>query len=132
MLRLYLRFYLALVVSLVLFVLATATLWHFTGGSSEQAGITLGRLIQNILPPATAPAAEQQEALRRLAVGLKGDLTLFDSDEQPVASIGQPLPSPGATRRNAMGMTQREGAPISYVHLADGRWVVASVPMGYG
>jgi signal transduction histidine kinase len=134
MLRLYLRFYLALVVSLALFVLATAALWHFTGGSSEQAGITLGRLIQNILPPATEPASEQQEALRRLAAGLKGNVTLFDKDENPVAYIGQPLPSPGANRHNTMGMAHWGwgGAPISYVHLADGRWVVASVPMGYG
>ena len=31
MLRLYLRFYIALVISLVLFVLAAAALWHFTG-----------------------------------------------------------------------------------------------------
>jgi two-component system, OmpR family, sensor histidine kinase RstB len=132
MLRLYLRFYLALLVSLVLFVLATATLWHFTGGSSEQAGMTLGRIIQNILPPATAPAGEQQEALRRLAVGLKGDVTLFDEHERPVASIGQPLPAPGANRHRTLGLAHWRGAPISYVHLADGRWVVASVPMGYG
>ncbi|HWX28639.1 MAG TPA: HAMP domain-containing sensor histidine kinase [Steroidobacteraceae bacterium] len=132
MLRLYLRFYLALVVSLVLFGLATATLWHFTGASSEQAGVTLGRLIQNILPPATAPAAEQQEALRRLAEGLKGDVTLFDRNENPVASIGKPLPSPGAHRHTTVGMTHWEGAPISYVHLADGRWIEASVPMAYG
>jgi hypothetical protein len=132
MLRLYLRFYFALLVSLVLFVLATATLWHFTGGSSEQAGMTLGRIIQNILPPATAPAGEQQEALRRLAVGLKGDVTLFDGDEKPVASIGQPLPAPGVHRHNTLGLAHWRGAPISYVHLADGRWVVASVPMGYG
>src|ERR1700688_2939931 len=113
MLRLYLRFYLALVVSLVLFVPGPATLWHFTGGSSEQAGITLGRIIQNILPPATAPAAEQQEALRRLAVGLKGDVSLFDWDEKPVASIGQPLPAPGANRHHTLGLS-RWGAPISY------------------
>jgi signal transduction histidine kinase len=32
MLRLYLRFYLTLVAALILFVIATATLWHFTGG----------------------------------------------------------------------------------------------------
>jgi signal transduction histidine kinase len=36
MLRLYLRFYLTLVAALVLFVLATVTLWHFTGGPMEQ------------------------------------------------------------------------------------------------
>jgi signal transduction histidine kinase len=36
MLRLYLRFYLTLLASLVLFVIATATLWHFTGGPMQQ------------------------------------------------------------------------------------------------
>ena len=55
MMRLYLRFYFALVASLFLFVLATATLWHFTGGSAEHSGITLSRLLQNALPPAAAP-----------------------------------------------------------------------------
>src|SRR5277367_631917 len=94
MLRLYLRFYLALVASLVLFALATLTLWHFTGGPMEQTGITLGRLVQNVLPPADSPAAEQQEALRRLAAGLNSDVTLFDKEGMPIAAIGRSLPTP--------------------------------------
>jgi signal transduction histidine kinase len=132
MLRLYLRFYLALVVSLILFVIATATLWHFTSGSAEQAGVTLGRLVQNILPPVNSPAAEQQEALRRLALGLNGNVTLFDQDGIAVAAIGHPLPFPGDTHHKNMGMLGWNHAPISYVRLADGRWLVASVPVGYG
>ena len=36
MLRLYLRFYLTLVAALVLFVVATATLWHFIGDPMAQ------------------------------------------------------------------------------------------------
>jgi signal transduction histidine kinase len=36
MLRLYLRFYLALLASLALFVAAIAIMWHFTGGPMEQ------------------------------------------------------------------------------------------------
>jgi signal transduction histidine kinase len=36
MLRLYLRLYLTLVASLILFVIATATVWHFTGGPMEE------------------------------------------------------------------------------------------------
>jgi signal transduction histidine kinase len=132
MLRLYLRFYLALVASLLLFVLATAALWHFTSGSAEQAGITLGRLVQNVLPPAAAPAAEQQEALRRLAAGLNADVTLFDQDGRPTAAIGRPLPPPDAKHHHTMGMFPWEHGPASYVHLADGRWLVAGVPIGYG
>jgi signal transduction histidine kinase len=132
MLRLYLRFYFALVASLFLFVLATATLWHFTGGPVEQAGITLGRLVQNVLPPADSPPAEQQQALRRLAAGLDGDVTLFDRDGRPLASIGRALPPPGMQRHDAMGMVHSDRGPVSSVHLADGRWLVASVPIGYG
>jgi signal transduction histidine kinase len=132
MLRLYLRFYLALVASLLLFVIATAALWHFTSSSAEQAGITLGRLVQNVLPPAAAPAAEQQEALRRLAAGLNADVTLFDQDGRPTAAIGRLLPPPDAKHHHTMGMFPWEHGPVSYVHLADGRWLVAGVPIGYG
>jgi signal transduction histidine kinase len=131
MLRLYLRFYLALVASLLLFVLATATLWHFTGGSNEEAGITLGKLVQNVLPPAGAPAAEQQQALRRLAAGLDADVTLFDPDGRPTAAVGRPLSPPGAKHHHLMGMFPSDYGPASYLHLADGRWLVAGVPIGY-
>jgi signal transduction histidine kinase len=132
MLRLYLRFYLALVASLLLFVFATAVLWHFTSGSTEQAGITLGRLVQNVLPPAAAPAAEQQEALRRLSAGLNADVTLFDQDGRPSAAVGRLLPLPDAKHHHTMGMFPWEHGPVSYVHLADGRSLVAGVPIGYG
>jgi signal transduction histidine kinase len=132
MLRLYLRFYLALVASLLLFVVATAVLWHFTSGSAEQAGITLGRLVQNVLPPASASAAEQQEALGRLAAGLNADVTLFDQDGRATAAIGRPLPAPGAKHHQTMGMFPWEHGPASYLHLADGRWLVAGAAIGYG
>jgi signal transduction histidine kinase len=131
MLRLYLRFYLTLLASLVLFGLATATLWHFTGGPMEQTGITLGRLVQSVLPPADAPAADQQEALRRLALGLNGDVTLFDRNGAPVASMGRTLPAPGGSNRDRMGMFASGHGHVSYVHLTDGRWLAASVPIGF-
>ncbi|MGC2031699.1 MAG: ATP-binding protein [Steroidobacteraceae bacterium] len=131
MLRLYLRFYLALVASLVLFVLATVTLWHFTGGPMEQTGITLGRLVQNVLPAADSPAAEQQEALRRLATGLHGDVTLFDQEGMPIAAIGRSLHAPPDVRHEGMPFTLWNREHASYVHLADGRWLAASVPIGY-
>jgi signal transduction histidine kinase len=131
MLRLYLRIYIALVASLILFAVATVTLWHFTGGSMEQTGTTLGRLVQNVLPPPELPPADQQEALRRLATGLNGDVTLFDKDGMPVAAIGHPLPAPPGMHHGAMAMTPWNSEHASYVHLADGRWLAASVPMGY-
>ncbi len=132
MLRLYLRFYLALVASLVLFVVATATLWHFTGGSAEQAGITLGRLVQNVLPPTTAVPAEQQEALRRLAAGLNGDVTLFDGSGFALAAIGHPLPAPDVRHPRAMALAPWGHHSVSYIHLADGRWLATGVPIAFG
>jgi signal transduction histidine kinase len=131
MLRLYLRFYFALLASLVIFGIATATLWHFTGGSMEQTGMTLGRLVQNVLPPADSAAADQQQALRRLALGLNGDVTLFDRSGAAVASTGQTLPAPTKSNRERMGMRPWGGGRVSYVQLTDGRWLAASVPIGF-
>jgi signal transduction histidine kinase len=131
MLRLYLRFYFALVASLFLFVLATATLWHYTGGSAEQTGITLGRLLENALPSADAPRDEQQQALQRLTAGLHGTVTLFDRNGAVVAAIGRPLPQPMARPHDGTGMMMAwDHGPIHYVPLADGRWLAASVPIG--
>ena len=131
MLRLYLRFYFALIASLVLFVVATVTLWHFTGGAAEQTGITVSRLMQNALPPADAPRDQQQQALQRLATGIQGAVTLFDRNGAAVASIGRPLPPPAVAPHDATGMMMMwDHGPIHYVSLADGRWLAASVPIG--
>ena len=132
MLRLYLRFYLALLASLVLFGLATAVMWRFTGSSMEQAGVTLGRLAQNVLPSAQAPPAVQQEALRRIADGLVSDVTLFGPDGNIIAAIGHPLPRPEAQRFGMISMLRWHGHAVSVIHLPDGRLLVARVPLGTG
>jgi signal transduction histidine kinase len=132
MLRLYLRFYLALLASLALLGVAAAVLWHFAGGPMEQAGVTLGRVVQNALPAADSPAAEQQEALRRLASGLNADVTLFANNGTVIAAIGRPLPPPLALRHHVLAISHWQDGTVSGVRLADGRLLVASVPMGAG
>jgi signal transduction histidine kinase len=129
-LRLYLRFYLALLASLVLFGLATAAMWRFTGSSMEQMGVTVARLVQNVIPPAQSPPAVQQEALRRLAAGLDSDLTLFGPDGSLIAAVGHPLPPPTAKRYGTIAMEHWRGNAISAIHLRDGRLLVARVPLG--
>jgi signal transduction histidine kinase len=131
-LRFYLRFYLALLGSLVLFGLATAAIWHITGGSMDQAGVAIGKLVQNALPSAEAPPAVQQDALRRLAAGLDSDVTLFGQDGSVIAAIGHPLPPPGAERHGPMAMAHWDGKPVSAIHLRDGRLLVARMPLGLG
>jgi signal transduction histidine kinase len=133
MLRLYLRFYIALLASLVLLGLAASVLVHLAGSPMEQVGVTVGRLVQNVLPPAQAPAPEQQEALQRLAAGLKADVTLFANDGMIIAAIGRPLPMPGMRHDHLLSFTHwRGGGALSSVRLADGRLMVASVPIGAG
>jgi signal transduction histidine kinase len=131
MLRLYLRFYLALLASLVLFVGAAAVLWHVTGRPMEQAGVRLGRLVQNILPDVQAPPADQQDALRRLATGLSGDVTLFGPDGAVIAAVGRPLPPPAADGRRVVALSRWDNGAVSTIRLADGRTLVASVPLGF-
>jgi len=131
-LRLYLRFYLALLASLVLFGLATAVMWRLTGSSMEQAGTTVGRLVQNVLPSAQSPPAAQQDALRRIAAGLDSDVTLFGQDGTVIAAIGHPLPLPGTKPYGTIGMAHWNGNAISVIHLRDGRLLVARVPLGTG
>jgi len=131
MMRLYLRFYFALIASLFLFVLATATLWHYTGGSAEQTGITLSRLLENALPPADAPRDAQQQALQKLTAGLPDTVTLFDRNGAVVAAIGRPLPQPMTRPHDGTGMMMAwDHGPVHYVPLADGRWLAASLPIG--
>ena len=132
MLRLYLRFYFALLASLAVFGLATATVWHLAGGPMEQAGATIGRLVQNILPAAQTHPAEQQAALQRLAEGLNGDVTLFANDGTVIASIGRPLPPPDSKLYGKRIFSRWQGGAVSAVRLADGRLLVASVPIGAG
>ena len=131
MLRLYLRFYLALLASLVLFGMTIAVLWHVSGGPMENVGVSLGRLVQNVLPAAQAPPAEQQEALRRLAAGLNGDVTLFGPDGSVAAAVGRPLPPPSPRSHRVLFFFHWEGGTVSAIHLADGRVLVASVPLGF-
>jgi signal transduction histidine kinase len=132
MLRLYLRFYLALLVSLALLGLAASVLVYFAGGPMEQVGVTVGRLAQNILPPAPAPASEQQEALQRVAAGLNANVTLFAKDGTIVAAIGRPLPLPSLRHSHLLSFAHWPGGgALSSLRLADGRLLVASVPIGW-
>jgi signal transduction histidine kinase len=134
MLRLYLRIYFALLASLLLLGFATAFVWHLAGGPMEQAGVSLSlrRLVQNVLPPAAAPPGEQQAALARLAAGLKGDVTLLAPGGAVIAAVGPPLAAP-VPRRRTLGIFPRwQRDPVSVLHLADGRVLVASVPIAVG
>jgi signal transduction histidine kinase len=132
MLRLYVRFYLALLASLALLGLAAALLLHFARGPMEQAGVTVGRLVENVLAPIQSPPDEQQAALQKASAGLEADVTLFSPDGTVIAAIGRPLPRPGERLDHPFSFWRGHGSATSSVRLPDGRLVVASVPVGTG
>lgn len=131
MLRLYLRFYVALMASLVLLGIAIAIVWRLAGGPMDQTGVTLSRVIENILPPAQAPTSAQQEALERLSAGLESDVTLLDADGRFIAAVGVPLPPPDAMPRHPLSFSHSRRGALSEVRLADGRLLIAAVPIKF-
>ena len=122
--RLYLRVYLAVLASLVVFAVGAALVWRLLGEGSGPGFDAAAVLAQNVLPPAEAPAAEQQAALERLAADLRVDIALFAADRRPLAAVGQPLSAP-APERERGGWLRAWGPPAGVVHLRDGRWLVA-------
>lgn len=131
MLRLYLRFYLALLASLVIFVVAAAVIWHHLGGPQERVTSTFAQLIQNTLPAATAPVAEQQATLQRLSRDLGTDISLLSRNRTSIAAIGRPLLLPSDPER--MGGWSHPWAkdPVWSMRLPDGRWIVAAIPTNF-
>jgi signal transduction histidine kinase len=129
--RLYLRFYLALLGSLLLFAVITAVVSHHFIGPVDQAGLTLGKLIQNALPPIEATAQEQQAALQRLTRGLHANVVLASADHTPVATVGDPLSIPVEVWRQGPWRAPWQRDTVWITHLPDGRWLAASVPIGF-
>lgn len=119
--RLYLRIYLAVLASLVVFALAAGFLWRELGDHRSQHDVA-ATLALNILPPAGAPRGEHQAALERLATNLHGDISVFSPKGELLASVGEPLPAP-----------EREGWGRSgwSVELDDGRWLSARLYKGH-
>jgi signal transduction histidine kinase len=126
--RLYLQVYLTIVASLFLVVVTAGVVWHFSAGMLpfEQPVEVAGEVIAELVPPADAPAAVQQQAIDRLARRLGADLALFGRSDDPLAAAGRPLPAPNRSRAGSWLRTA-DGPAVS-IRLPDGRWLVARLP----
>ncbi|WP_267226295.1 sensor histidine kinase [Dyella silvae] len=124
MTRLYLRIYLTVVASLLAYAAAFAWVWHSKGGPYDMAMHSQTQVILNALPPARAPATEQQQTLDKLAQGLPGRLALLDDSRRLIAESGASL---GIGDQHAL---PRSGEALWTLHLPDGRWLQASLPRG--
>jgi two-component system, OmpR family, sensor histidine kinase RstB len=121
--RLYLRIYLAVIASLAVFALVAGLMWRVFG-QPWWSDDTLTTVARNVLPPAVAPAQEQQAALQRLARDLRIDLALFSSDGKRLALVGHPIEPPDRSGRQR-GL---HGPPVWATQLEDGRWLAARAP----
>jgi signal transduction histidine kinase len=91
--RLYVRVYVALLVSLIIAACLFAMAAHGHGDSRE--GIdTIAEVAADLLPPASAPQAEQQSALDRWFQKVHANLAMYAPDGRLIAEVGRKLPAP--------------------------------------
>jgi signal transduction histidine kinase len=127
--RLYHQFYLTIIASLVMVVLAAGALWRFAPSDSpaDHAFEIAGELLAAHLAPADAGIAAQQQAITRLHARFGIDLGLFASDRRPLAAAGNAVPPP-PMRRESGGWIYGRSGPAWAIRLPDERWIVAKPP----
>ncbi|MBP1203786.1 signal transduction histidine kinase [Duganella sp. 1411] len=124
--RLYFRFYVAILVILLLFSLAVRQVWSRSGGPLERSNVTLSHVMQNVLAPPDAPREQQQAALENVAKGLNAHMTLYTRDWKTLAVVGDQIPARHWRQRGITGPP-----PESFVRLPDGRKLLSSEPLGF-
>ena len=115
--RLYLRIYFAVLASLAAFAIAAGVLWRTLAEPHEGGEIAV--IARNVLAPATAPPAEQQAALDRVARDGRMNIAVFAADGTRLAAVGD---SPAVPRTAGW----RRG--IWATQLPDGRWLAWRPP----
>jgi signal transduction histidine kinase len=125
---LYLRIYVALLVSLALAACLFGLVhWAYDPEHMKSGNEAFAEVAASVLPPASASPAEQQAVLARWAKRLQTDLALHQADGAPIAAAGEPLPPLAQARRDT-----RLFGPISVftLQLPDGRWLVGQRAYG--
>jgi len=136
--RLYLRIYLAVLASLLIFAMIGGIGWKMSFDrerSSLDERALVVEVVAAILPPAEAPIEVQRAALERWHARTGADVALFDAGRAPIAAAGEPLAPPTSTdggREGRAGWSgwrdgREYGPPAWSVRLPDGRWAVARI-----
>ncbi|MFO1082176.1 MAG: HAMP domain-containing sensor histidine kinase [Reyranellaceae bacterium] len=124
--RLYLQFYLTILVVLAAFVVAAAVLWWVAEDEARtpQYLDVAAELTGALLPEAGAPVIDQQKAVDALYRKLRFDIALYQRDGRLIAMAGRPPPRFDAARART-GWRRGPGGPNFILQLPDGRWLVA-------
>lgn len=124
--RLHLQFYLAILATIALFLIASLIFWRLsTPWRGDAWGIeTAGRFAGTLIPPADAAMDQTQQVLDRLRRHLNADLALYDVHGNPVAISGRlPQIAPRQLLQESGWIFTRRG-PLWVLPLADGRRIV--------
>ena len=124
--RLYLQFYVTILVVLAVFVGAAVLLWRVADDDNRtpQYLDVAAELTGALLPDATAPRLEQQRAVEGLQRKLRFDIALYEPDGDMIAMAGKPPPR-FEPKRARTGWRRGPGGPNFVLQLPDGRWLVA-------
>src|SRR5947208_10112983 len=90
--RLYLQFYVTILLVLAAFVGAAALTWKIAEEETPQYLDIAAELTGALLPDATAPESENQRALDALYRKLRFDLALYRADGSLIAMAGRQPP----------------------------------------
>jgi len=131
--RLYLQIYLALVMALAVFALASSLVWWMAPRDRDEMFLAgMAELVGQAMPAADRPAEEQEAALARIASKFGADLTLLAADGSAVASVGPPIATPRLPPRGN-GIVHAMGrGMLAVLALPDGRKVLADDSGGHG
>jgi len=124
--RLYLQFYLTILVVLAVFVGAAALLWRLADDDARtpQYFEVAAELTGALLPAADAAMLDQQAAIEALHRKLRFDIALYRPDGGMIAMAGKPPPRFEPNRARP-GWRRGPGGPNFTLQLPDGRWLVA-------
>ena len=124
--RLYLQFYVTILVVLAVFVGAAALLWKVAEDEARtpQYLDVAAELTGALLPDTDEPDAASQKALEVLQRKLRFDLALYRADGNMIAMAGRPPPRFDPERART-GWRRGPGGPNFTLELPDGRWLVA-------
>src|SRR5262245_51524485 len=92
--RLYLQFYLTILVVLAVLVGAAAVLWRLADDDARtpQYFEVAAELTGALLPDLDSPVIDQQRAIEILHRKLRFDIALYRPDGSPIAMAGRPAP----------------------------------------
>jgi hypothetical protein len=123
--RLHIQFYLAIVATLAVFVLASVVFWYIPGSSRGEMWTmdTAARLADSLLPAATTAPAEQQQAIQSLHQRLGMDLALYDAQGQLIGAAGG-MQRLTPQRLSQKGWTFSHSGPVWILQLSGERRLV--------